>query len=403
MTVLTPAPGQVLRRWLFWIGAAIVLIIVAVISLGTIGSAAPRDPLASDSPTPVGAGALAEVLRQQGVTVIAASTLDDAEAAVEDPAATTVLIYDPQAILTTNRTVQAAALSERVVLIDPDFGALDRLAPNVAQAGVVTDVVTADCDVDALQRVSTVTGGGEGYRLLDDDPSLTGCLDSGDDVVSLVEVDRGTEGTLTIVGTMDALSNQFIIDEDNAAYALTLLGAEPTLVWYIPTFEDLPAGEGGSISDLSPPWVLPLAWTVALVALVAALWRGRRFGPLVFENLPVIVRSSETMLGRARLYEKSSARLRALDALRVGTVQRLATLCGLPRTATVDEVIAAVAAVTGRGGPDIRDLLLDREPATDRELVSLSDDLLTLEADVTRRLRPSPDRPSPDRPSPDRP
>jgi hypothetical protein len=393
VTVLTPTPRQMLRRVLFWIGAAIVLLVVAVISLGAIGSTAPRDPLASDSPTPVGAGALAEVLRQQGVTVIAASNLGEARDAVEDPGATTVLIYDPQAILTTSQVSQAAELSDRVVLIDPDFGALDRLAPTVAQAGVVSEVVNADCDVAALQRVSTVTGGGEGYRLLDEDPTVTGCLGSGDDVVSLVEIDRGADGTLTIVGTTDALSNQFVIDEDNAAYALTLLGAEPTLVWYIPTFEDLPAGEGESISDLSPPWVLPLAWTVALVALVAALWRGRRLGPLVFENLPVIVRSSETMLGRARLYEKSSARLRALDALRVGTVQRLATVCGLPRTATVDEVIAAVAAVTGRGGPDIRELLLDREPATDRELVSLSDDLLTLEADVARRLRPSTDRP----------
>ncbi len=388
MTVLTPAPSQVMRRALFWIGAAILLLVIAFISLGAVGSAAPRDPLASDSPTPVGAGAVAEVLRQQGVTVIAASNLGEARGAVDDPAATTVLIYDPQAILTTSQVEQAADLSDRVVLIDPDFPALDRLAPSVAQAGVVDEVVSADCDVPALQRVSTVTGGGEGYRILDEDPAVTGCLGSGDDVVSLVEIDRGPDGTLTIVGTTDALSNQFVIDEDNAAYALTLLGAEPTLVWYIPTFEDLPAGEGETISDLSPPWVLPLAWTVGLVALVAALWRGRRLGPLVFENLPVIVRSSETMLGRARLYEKSTARLRALDALRVGTVQRLATVCGLPRTATVDEVIAAVGAVTGRGGPDIRDLLLDREPATDRELVSLSDDLLTLEADVTRRLRP---------------
>lgn len=388
MTILTPAPRQVLRRALFWIGAAILLLVIAFISLGAVGSAAPRDPLASDSPTPVGAGAVAEVLRQQGVTVIAASNLGEARGAVDDPAATTVLIYDPQAILTTSQVTQAADLSDRVVLIDPDFGALDRLAPTVAQAGVVDEVVSADCEVGALQRVSTVTGGGEGYRLLEEDPTVTGCLGSGDGVVSLVEIDRGAEGTLTIVGTTDALSNQFVIDEDNAAYALTLLGAEPTLVWYIPTFEDLPAGEGESISDLSPPWVLPLAWTVGLVALVAALWRGRRLGPLVFENLPVIVRSSETMLGRARLYEKSVARLRALDALRVGTVQRLATVCGLPRTATVDEVIAAVAGVTGRGGPDIRDLLLDREPTTDRELVSLSDDLLTLEADVARRLRP---------------
>lgn len=385
-TVLTPSTGHVLRRSLFWVGAAVLLIAVAVISLGAAGSAALRDPLASDNPAPGGAMAVAEVLRQQGVTVIAASSLEEARGAVTERAATTVLIYDPQAILTSGQSERATTLSDTVVFVDPSFGALDRIAPSVAQAGVVDGDLDADCPVRAVQNAETVTGGGEGYRLIDTDDAVVACLDSGDDVVSLVQVTR-PDGTLTIVGTLDALSNQHIIEEGNAAYALTLLGAHETLVWYIPTFEDLPTGEGVTIADLTPTWVLPMTWTLALVALAAAIWRGRRLGPLVFENLPVTVRASETMLGRARLYEKSAARLRALDALRVGTVQRLASACGLPRTATVDEVILAVAALLARGAPDIRALLLETTPGTDRELVELSDALLTLEADVARRLR----------------
>jgi hypothetical protein len=108
----------------------------------------------------------------------------------------------------------------------------------------------------------------------------------------------------------------------------------------------------------------------------------------VIENLPVTVRASETMLGRARLYEKSSSRLRALDSLRIGSVQRLAAACGLPRTATVDEVVAAVAAVTRAQPGDIRSLLIDAVPHTDRDLISYSDALLTLERDVARAIRP---------------
>ena len=69
---------------------------------------------------------------------------------------------------------------------------------------------------------------------------------------------------------------------------------------------------------------------LVLVALGAVFWRSRRVGPLVVENLPVVVRASETMEGRARLYERSNSRLHALDALRVGTVARLARTCGLP-------------------------------------------------------------------------
>jgi hypothetical protein len=95
------------------------------------------------------------------------------------------------------------------------------------------------------------------------------------------------------------------------------------------------------------------------------------------------------MQGRARLYEKSSARLRALDALRIGAVERLARACGLPRVATVDDVIAAVAAVTRADPADVRRILIDAAPASDRELVRLSDELLTLERTVATSVTPT--------------
>jgi hypothetical protein len=102
-----------------------------------------------------------------------------------------------------------------------------------------------------------------------------------------------------------------------------------------------------------------------------------------------VVRASETMEGRARLYQKGAARLRALDSLRIGSISRLATQCGLPRLATVDDVIAAVAAITARDTAVIRSLLLTADPHSDRELVRLSDELLDLERAVARDIRPS--------------
>lgn len=386
---LTPSAGRVLRLSLFWIGAAVLLTLVALIALSSRGTPGPRDPLASDNPAPPGAMALAEVLRQQGVTVVAASSLSEARDGIDEFTETTVLVYDPQAILTSGQAERAAELSDNVIFVDPSFEALDRIAPTVAQAGLVSGVLDADCPVPAVANAETITTDGVGYRLIDetdDNGSAVTCLDSGDDVVSLVRLERpGT--TLTILGTTAALSNERVIDVGNAAFALHLLGGDDRLVWYIPTFLDLSGDAQLTPADLTPTWVLPAVWILALTALAAAIWRGRRFGPLVFENLPVTVRASETMLGRARLYEKSGARVRALDSLRVGTVQRLATACGLPRTSTVDEVIAAVTTLTGAREGDIRDLLLDREPTSDRDLIDLSDALLTLEADVARRLR----------------
>jgi hypothetical protein len=111
-------------------------------------------------------------------------------------------------------------------------------------------------------------------------------------------------------------------------------------------------------------------------------------GPLVIENLPVVVRASETMEGRARLYQKNSSRLHALDALRIGSIERLARLCGLPRTASTTEVAAAVAALTRRDGAELSTILVDAVPATDRELIRLSDELLELEKEVGHAIHP---------------
>jgi hypothetical protein len=108
----------------------------------------------------------------------------------------------------------------------------------------------------------------------------------------------------------------------------------------------------------------------------------------VVENLPVTVRANETMLGRARLYERSSSRLRAVDALRIGTIRRLAALSGLPRVASLDEVIVAVAGRTGRSIAAVRGVLVDDIPATDRDLMRLSDTLSELETALTRAVRP---------------
>ena len=153
----------------------------------------------------------------------------------------------------------------------------------------------------------------------------------------------------------------------------------------MPGVDDLRAGEElPSILDLTATWVTPLAILALLVTIAAGVWRGRRFGPLVRERLPVIVRSSETMEGRARLYERANARLHALDALRMAALGRLAARVGLSRTASVDEIVAAVAALTGRSRSELGDLLVGALPNSDAELLRLSDELSRLEHDVAR-------------------
>lgn len=380
---LTPTLRTTAKRWLFWVGAAVVVLLLALISLATAGSTGDAAPLDPESPAPSGAMALAEVLRDEGVDVTVTRSLDATGDAISNPESTTLVIDDLQLLLTDAQLTQAVGLADTVIIVDPSFSELRTVAPDVAQAGVVSGVLDADCAFGPIERAGTVTGDGSGFRV--DDPDALTCLGSGDDVYSLVEVDNDG-GRLIVLGTTAALTNERIIEEGNAAFALGLLGEHPSLVWYLPSFDDIESDE--TFAELTPPWVTPVILLFILTALVAAIWRGRRLGPLVVENLPVTVRASETMQGRARLYARSQSQLRALDALRVGTIQRLAAACGLPRLATVDEVIAAVAGVTGAMPHDIRKLLLADSPYSDRDLIAYSDALLTLERDVATALRP---------------
>jgi BarA-like signal transduction histidine kinase len=374
----------VAKRSLFWFGVAAFLVVIVLIVLGTAGSQSGGAALDSTNAAPTGTRAVAEVLRQQGVQVTATTTLSDTERAIGDPATTTLFLYDPNLYLSSAQLRKAVALADTVIIADASFDELRAVAPELAQAGYVAGPLDADCDLTAVRKAGTVSGDSSGYRVVGDAQGVTACLGSGDGVYSLVRLDSG----LVILGATDALTNEHVIEKGNAALALGLLGEHPDLVWYLPSVNDQSVAGPQDLGSLTPPWVTPALALLILSFVAGAIWRGRRFGPLVVENLPVVVRASETMLGRARLYQKSSARLRALDALRIGSVGRLAGLCGLPRTASVDDVVASVASVTGQPLGGIRRVLLDAAPSTDAELVLLSDELLELERDVAVAVRP---------------
>jgi len=385
--ILTPTTRVRVRRWVYWIVAFTVVLIIAVVGLLVRGSTQIGQALDATNPGPGGAKALVEVLRQQGVDVTVTSTLADTEKAVTDTANTTLFVYDRDFILDETDNSRIVELADTLVLLDPNYDLLELAAPAIAMAGSVEGTMQADCDVFAATQADEIAGDGSGYRIVDDTVDAEGCFTTDDDIYSLVRVESAGK-TVSVIGTTSALTNEFIGDRGNAALALNLLGENESLVWYIPGIGDLLGESAPTLGELSPPWVTPSILLVLLGGITAAVWRGRRFGPLVIENLPVIVRSSETMQGRARLYQSNSTRLHALDALRIGTISRVAAACGLPRAATVDDVIAAVASVTGRDIQSVRALLIDADPGSDRDLVSLSDDLLELEQHVATKLKP---------------
>ena len=191
---------------------------------------------------------------------------------------------------------------------------------------------------------------------------------------------------IVALSDMAPLTNQHLAEQGNAALVLRALGRHERLVWYIPSLDDV--GTGGETeaapAQLLPPVVPLLALQLLLVVAVVALWRGRRLGRLVTENLPVVVRAGETTRGRGRLYRRGRSYGHAAAALRAGTAARSAGRLGLPRSAPAPLVVDAIARAAGRRPADVEALLYGPPPTDDRGLARLARDLDHLESEVHR-------------------
>ncbi len=361
------------------IAAVVLVLAVGIAALTPSSTAGDLDP---GSPSPTGSRAIARVLDDQGVQVTSATRF----AQVEDVAAgggATVLVVGAQLLEADLLDTLTSGLGgSDVVLVRPPTTVLEDLGLDLlaGQAGA-DDPVDPGCEVGAAQ----VAGGTQwddavAYQALDaGDDDLTWCYpdpDAEEPNGRLVVWDR--DGTSVVVlGSTEPLTNESVAETGNAAVGLHLLGSRPDLVWWKVDPLDPALVDGGrpSPGDLAPPWMGLVAVWLVVVAALAVLWRGRRFGPLVPEPLPVVVRSAETARGRASLYRESGARDRAATVLRAEAVRRLALRLGLSASAPAAEVVAAAAA---RSGPDavvVRDLLAGPPPADDLALARLAEAL----------------------------
>ncbi len=375
--VTTPTVRRVVRRSLYWAVAVAGLLGFGVLMVLLNGSGRELARWGADEAAPVGSRAVLEVLRAEGIDVTAVDTLDDARRALAGDSPATLAVGDPRLLLDGERWGELDGLADHLVLLEPPLYGLDALGLDAIPGDPLEEPLDADCALPLADRTGTVDADGVAYTSDDGLACFTG--DSG---AALVRYDTGADA-VSVLGAGGAVQNDQITQAGNAALALGLLGEHPRLVWYLPTPADLTAP---TLDELTPGWVNPVAWLLLATGLAAAVWRGRRLGPVVVEQLPVTVKTTETMEGRARLYARDGARLRALDALRVGTLRRLADGLALGRASGVDDIVNAVAAITGRSTDALRTLLVDREPDTDRELVALSDRLLELEREVLRRV-----------------
>jgi hypothetical protein len=370
-----------LRR--IWRGARVPLALVALIfaagALLLLGRGEQtHGALEPGSYEPGGAHALAKLLQDHGVDVRTAHTMAEADDAIGEDA--TLLVTQPDLV----PAKRLDALRERaadVVFVTPGAPTLRDSLPLVHPVGESeVETLNPRCTVAAAIAAGDVTLGGVGYA----SPGARSCYPGEDGGGTLLQLaDAG--GTTTLLGSPAPLTNARLADEGNAALALHLLGAHPTLVWYLPSTTD-PALDDTrkSIFDLIPDgWYFGAAQAFIAVALLA-LWRARRLGPVVTEPLPIVVRAAETAEGRARLYRRAKAAGHAGETLREAARTRLRTALGLPRDADPAALVTSVSTRTGRPGNDVGAVLYGPPVPDDPALVRLAGELDTVEREVGR-------------------
>jgi Domain of unknown function (DUF4350) len=394
-----PAGNSGVTRGLLraWRSSWLPLLLAALFAVGILlsvvllsGPPRTNDYLDPSQNAPGGALALADILSEHGFAVTEVYNPAAALAAV-GPArpgspSVTLLITSPD-LLTSAQRQQLARADADLFLVEPTAASLRALAPAVHVANPVAPfggAIDPSCGLTGARLAGPATAGGISYRI----PGYaTGCyLVAGHpSVVRYLAADR----LITIIGNGQALSDGYLGRQGNAALALNLLNANHRIVWLTPEPTIATITRPRQAQNTKPPLVPAAAWLVvlqlAVALLLAAWWRGRRFGPLITERLPVVVRASETVEGHAGLYQARRSRDRAAAALRAAMLSRIIPALGLPAGAPGGAVIDALASRSTLTRAQVEAIGYGPAPASDVELVKLANELDELEREVLSR------------------
>ena len=331
------------QRWHRWrpIVIALALLLLPVLITLWMTRTTSSTPLAIDNPKGPGTMAVAELLRHEGISVSKAGSISEARVASRRGATIAV--------------VNAHRLSSE-----------DKQA--LAQAGGDIAIIGAQGLAGAHASVS-----------LQGDDDAVGCFPVGDDRYAYATDPLPSGATLRVLPDPGPVTNAHLAQEGHAAMAVRALGHHDHVLWLDGQHLENPTVWN---SPSTPPWLPVLIFQLMVIAGVLAIVQGRRFGRIVSEDLPAVVRSTETTLARGSLYRQGSDRPRAAEALRSGTALRLGTTLGLPLGTPRRDMVDAVARASGIDPATVDSLLYGPPPTNDRALAALAVQLDQLESEV---------------------
>lgn len=367
---------QRLRSWRGVLLTLLALLVLAIITQSLMPTES-SVPLAIDNPHPNGAQALATLVEDSGIDVDPVSSARAAREASAEGA--TVVLINAGRLSDEDREALASGGGD-VVVLGALYNSLDGLS-GVSPSGVSVAAGTslsAQCDDADAQAAQTIPAG-RGSVSLGGVEGATGCFPVAEGKYGYATAPLPSGGTLRVLAWPDPAMNSHLASQGNAALTIRAIGTTKRVVWY----DAAKASKPSIWNTPSMPRFLPVVLAQLIIAALAlAIAQGRRFGRVVVEALPTVVRSTETTIGRGRLYRRARDRDRAATALRAGTALRLGKRLGLPEGAGRGEFIDALC----RGGrlrpDDVDRLLYGPTPPDDRSLVDLATQLDRLESEV---------------------
>ncbi|GAA3283020.1 hypothetical protein Dvina_48540 [Dactylosporangium vinaceum] len=422
------------KRWLRLVIPPVALLVLMLLGTVVYQWEQPdlddADYLGPTSHAGIGAADLADRVRAAGVQIIPERKSADALVAASSGNAT-LLITTPQLVHRFYlRMLKLLPPSTRVVIIEPDAAVItDGLLPMVGTArSYVARTTAPGCDYAPAVRAGAAEVVRTRYGPLDESLGREVARCYAD---SLIVYQRPGSAPVTVVGSADPFRNDRGDERGNAELTTALLTGAPRLVWLDlhrrepppgvtndpglagapeapaslrpvdpenPGETDFPIPGPGSTArppargDVNsddgdqeqeqppqppnplwsafPPWTYVVTAMLALGVIMLAVAMARRLGAPVVEPLPVVVRSSETALGRGRLYQRARARAESLQVLRHSAIVRLTRLLRLDADVTRGVLIEAVTASSGWPPPVVDQTLFGPPPATDADLVA---------------------------------
>ncbi len=379
-------------RAVSWVGlVALLAIAVAAVWLTSGAAPAPFDP---ESSTPDGYAALSILLRDSGSEVesISSSDLGTISGDLGDRS----IVVPVASWMTRDQSARLEDLAEAgatvVLAAEDSFYSLDdriltRTPAQPVRSGLCTMADLADLDAvdDISLEFMDVDPGGS--------PDTTYCFTDA----------RATLGAAALVtrqavgaGSIIRLSSPYLWANarlqpdkehggeplDNASMGIALLGgSQVSFVAAAP-----PSGTDGK-GTRSPLALMPFNVKLALVQLgfafvVYLLWKGRRLGRPVTEQVPVEVAGSELVEAVGGLLRRYGSTHRAASELRERECRQFASRLGIPREGGPVALVTALSARSNRDPGEIHDLLFGAPPDGAEGLVALCAQLDELHMEV---------------------